>query len=91
MRLNNTRSYISRSHAKVGAVSSKVTVGWTLAVVDDLQVRIPLAAPGLYPLVAVVRPTLNSFCAQMSAASATGSVLPGIVTQPFFAIMPLRS
>ena len=49
------------------------------------------AAPKLYPLVAGFRPALISFCTQISAAPVTGSLLPGSVAQPFFAIMSPRS
>ena len=48
--------------------------------------------PGqFYPAVAVFWPALISFCTQISAAPATGSVLPGIVAQPFFTSIWLPS
>ena len=53
--------------------------------------RLPRVAPDLYPaLGAVFRSALISFCAQISAAPATGSVLPGIVSQPPFTSMSPR-
>ena len=48
--------------------------------------------PGhFYPAVAVFWPALISFCTQISAAPATGSVLPGIVAQRFFTSIWLPS
>ena len=44
-----------------------------------------------YPAVAVFRSAPISFCAQISAAPCTGSVLPGIASQPFFTSMSPRS
>ena len=52
--------------------------------------RCPRVVAGFYPLVAVFRSALISFCTQISAAPVTGSVLPGIVNQPLFTSMSPR-
>ena len=44
----------------------------------------PHVAPDFYPLIAVFRSALVSFCAQILAAPTTGSALPGKVSQPLF-------
>ena len=60
-------------------------------VVAKGEAETPQVAPDLYPaLGAVFRSALISFCAQISAAPATGSVLPGIVNQPLFTSMSPR-
>src|SRR5437762_1233688 len=46
---------------------------------------------GFYPLAAVDRFAFISFWTQISAAPATGSVSPGIVTQPPFLIISPRA
>jgi hypothetical protein len=46
--------------------------------------------PDFYPLTAVFRSALVSFCAQRLAAPTTGSALPGNVSQPLFTSMSPR-